>query len=89
MYAEIILYDHIESVDDVNLPKAIPVSENRKEKTTFSEVEVCIKTIFNPRRMRRRVAVVVLCVCLSVCYRANCYIPCLYVINRVPLRYRS
>ena len=34
MYAEIILCDHIECVDDVNLPKAVPASENGKEKTT-------------------------------------------------------
>ena len=93
MYAEIILCDHIKRVDDVNLPKAIPASENGKEKTTFSELEVCIKTIFIPRRMRRRVTVVILCecvcVCLSVCYRANCYIPCLYVENRVPLGFHD
>ena len=41
MYAEIILCDHIECVDDVNLPKAVP-AENGKEKTTFSELEVYI-----------------------------------------------
>ena len=34
---------------------------------------------FNPRRMRRRVTVVVLCVRVSVCYQASCYIPCLRV----------
>ena len=45
MYAEIIPCDHIECVD-VNLPKAVPASENGKKKTTFSELEVCIKTIF-------------------------------------------
>ena len=35
----------------------------------------------NPRRMRHRVTVVVVC----VCYHTNCYIPRLYVENKVPL----
>ena len=34
-----------------------------------------VRIIINPRRMRRRVTVVVLCVCLSVCYHASCYMP--------------
>ena len=34
-------------------------------------------------RMRWRVTVVVLCVYLSVCYQANCYIPCLRVQSAV------
>ena len=34
-----------------------------------------------------RVTVVILCVCLCICYRASCYIPHLYVENRVPLRF--
>ena len=33
--------------------------------------------IINPRHMRRRDTVVVLCVCLSVRYQASCCIPCL------------
>ena len=32
-----------------------------------------------------RITVVVLSVCVCVCYRASCYIPRLYVENRVPL----
>ena len=32
-----------------------------------------------------RVTVVVICVCVSVCYRNSCYIPCLYVEDKVPL----
>ena len=32
-----------------------------------------------------RVTVVILCVCVSFCYLASCYIPCLYVESRVPL----
>ena len=33
----------------------------------------------NPQRMRRKVTVVILSVCLSVCYHASCYIPHLRV----------
>ena len=33
----------------------------------------------NLRHMHRRVMVVVWSVCVSVCYHASCYIPCLYV----------
>jgi hypothetical protein len=46
--------------------------------------------VINPQRMRK-VTVVVLCVCvclsvyLSVCYQATCYIPGLYVENKVLL----
>ena len=32
-----------------------------------------------------RVTVVILCVSLSTCYCASCYIPHLYVQNKVPL----
>ena len=30
---------------------------------------------------------VCVCVCLSVCYHASCYIPCLYVENKVLLSF--
>ena len=41
----------------------------------------CITVIINPRC----IGIVVLCVCVSVYYQANCYIPGLYVENKVPL----
>ena len=40
MYAEVILWSHIEKVDDVNLPKPVPASGDGKQKTLFSEFEV-------------------------------------------------
>ena len=44
--------------------------------------------IINPRRMREGYSSHPLCVCLSVCYRASCYIPRLiYVESRVPLSF--
>ena len=48
-------------------------------------------SVINPRRMRegygsRFVCVsVYLCVCVCVCYHTSCYIPRLYVENKVPL----
>ena len=40
MYAEIILHEHIEKVEDLNLPQTVPANEDGKEKNTFSELEV-------------------------------------------------
>ena len=43
-----------------------------------------LRVVFiNPRRMRRRVTVVVLCVCLSVYYHKISCLPRLYVANKV------
>ena len=41
--------------------------------------------LINPRRMRKGYGSRSVCVCVSVCYRASCYIPRLYVENKVPL----
>lgn len=40
MYAENILCNHIEKVEEVNLPKPVTASEDGKPKTLFSELEV-------------------------------------------------
>ena len=41
MYAEIILCEHINKVEDLNLPQTVPASdEDGNEKATFSEIEV-------------------------------------------------
>ena len=74
-------------------PYQIPrvCSYNKKETVTEKKspgtwlIATVSVYIINPRRMRRRVTVVVLCVCLSVCNRASCYIPHLYVENQVSL----
>ena len=41
------------------------------------------RCLIKPQHMHRRVTVVVLCVCVSICYHANYYVPHLYVENTV------
>ena len=61
--------------------------------TTFTSIDwinYCIrKNIITPRHMREgygshRVCVCV-CVCVCMCHHTSCYIPCLYVENKVQL----
>ena len=59
-----------------------PLSNNWGQEVAFYFCLLFTRTlvlarVINPRRMRCRVTVVVLYVCVSICYQASCYIPCL------------
>ena len=57
-----------------------PLSNNWGQEVAFYFCLLFTRTlvlarVINPRRMRCRVTVVVLYVCVSICYQASCYIP--------------
>ena len=55
------------------------------------DTQIWVVFIINPRRMREGYGSRSVCkwVSVCVCYRASCYIPVLYVENKVPLGFSS